>query len=370
MKIGIITFHRAENFGAVMQCYALQTYLLQQGHDVQVIDYRYKKIERGYHVFNPSLIFAEKGNKISQIRNYLGRLKTWRKRIYKKRQYSDFRKKYLQQTAPSHTIKKYEKDFEAIIVGSDQVWNTILTGGIDSAYFLEGTMAARKIAYAVSTEKYSYSYYKIHADRLSALINDFNAVSVREEDFRNELRKYTNTSISVCVDPVFLLNRMAYQIFLSPPNEKDYILVYHLIDSAKMSAKAKELGEKHHKKVIELHAGFSKQTNGENITHRCNIGLIELLSYIAYADMVVTTSFHGLAFSIIFRKSFWIIDNGSTSRQRHLLSALGLEHRIIQENDSIVNDSEKIDYTIIERNIHKLIDNSVKYLTKSLENNE
>lgn len=363
MKIGILTFHRAENFGAVMQCYALQKYIESLGYQVLVIDYRCKVIEQVYHVFNPSIIFNG-NNKLQQLRAYLGRIKAFKPRLRKKHLYDNFRKSFLNLTEPIKTISELNC-FDAVVVGSDQVWNSALTSGFDSMYFLDGQLKGRKIAYAVSTEGYSYRYYAQNSEKLKKLVEGFNIVSVREESFKQELSKYIQRELEVCIDPIFLLDSKYYETLITQPSETGYVLVYHLVDSLPMSNMAKEIGEQVNKKVIELHAGFGKNVDSERVMHKHNIGPTELLGYIAYADMVLTTSFHGLAFSILFHKPFWAIDNGSTARQRNLLTQLDLDRRIIAEDEYVIY-SECIDYQMVDKKKEVLVSKSKQFIRQAL----
>ena len=99
MKIGILTFHRAENFGATLQAYALQTYLSQQGHDVNIIDYRCPAIEMTYDIFNPRILFSRKNVFIS-LKHYLSRFRNIKDRIRKKRSFELFWEHYYSKTSP------------------------------------------------------------------------------------------------------------------------------------------------------------------------------------------------------------------------------------------------------------------------------
>ena len=133
MKIGILTFHRAENFGAVLQAYALQTFLKKHGMDPYIIDYRCKKIEIVYHIFNPMILIMRR-NLFCSIKEYLKRFVSLIDRCRKKHKYQLFREKFLQIMPCDKAF--HSNMFDAYIVGSDQVWNLSITGGVDDYYFL------------------------------------------------------------------------------------------------------------------------------------------------------------------------------------------------------------------------------------------
>lgn len=362
MKIGIITFHRAENFGAVLQCFALQTFLCSLGYDVEIIDYQAEAIRKTYKIVDFS-IFKSHYNINTKVRTFLGRLKNILSRLEKKKAYAEFRNTYLLLSSPISNVNNLPSDIDAFIVGSDQMWNIALTGGFDDVYFLNRKFKAPKISYAVSSEKWSYDSFANKSKEISTLIDDFSYLSVREIDFKNELQKYTRKQIQVCVDPSFLLKKNDYNKLLTKPRCSSYVLTYHLVDSPVMSDIAEQMAHKSNKNLIEIHAGFNKYSNKKR--HKSNVGPTELLGYIANADVVFTTSFHGLVFSIIFEKQFWVIDNGGNTRQKNLLAQLGLTSRIVKcIND--IHDKDLIDYSHVNPKLKSFVTDSVNYLKESL----
>ena len=152
MKIGILTFHRAENFGAVLQCYALQSYLESLGHKVEIIDYRCKAIEEVYYLFDLRSLFRL--NIVSAFISYFKRILLWKDRLEKKRGYVSFRDKYLHLTKSIYKIKE-DLGYDAYITGSDQVWNTSLLHGFNRIYFLDfpTSKEAKKISDKISNEE-------------------------------------------------------------------------------------------------------------------------------------------------------------------------------------------------------------------------
>lgn len=363
MKIGIITFHRAENFGAVLQCYALQTFLKSLGLDVEIIDYQSKAICDVYRIVDFS-VFKSDCSFWRKVHVFLGHLKTVFPRLEKKIQYIKFRNKYLNLSVYVKNINSLPTDVDCYIVGSDQMWNIALTGGIDDVYFLNTKLNATKITYAVSSETWSYKMLESKSNDIKVLLNNFSNISVREAQFKAELEKYTENPIEVCVDPSFLLNKDAYEKIISSPQNKGYILAYHLVDSQIMTSIAELVSRRNKKELIEIHAGFAKYKDRKR--HKCNVGPAELLGYIANADIVFTTSFHGLAFSLIFKKQVWVIDNGGNSRQKNLLCQLGLQNRLIKSSDDILEDLQ-IDYSNVSIKIDSLVTDSIDFLKKSLK---
>ncbi len=359
MKIGILTFHRAENFGAVLQAYALQSFLLQEGYDVRIIDYRNAAIERSYHIFNPSILWSRK-NLLISLQTYLLRFLHIQEKQLRKRKYEDFRRQYLRLTSPVSNIQK-PLDFDCYITGSDQVWNLHLTGGLDSVYFLGFPMYAHsiKISYAASSDNDPNGLIKTHGAKLRNLLNTFHAISVRETFLKQELQPYVQFPIQVCLDPTFLLSREAYLKMAIKPVETRYILVYHMTPVRMGTGLAHSIATGSGREVLEIYGGYTSHTHSKK-----GLGPLELLGYIAYADKVITTSFHGLSLSLILHKDVWVVNKGDNLRQRHLLETLGLSHRLL--NTCKDYNSSEIDYRIIDVRLSELIQSSKSFLKMSL----
>ena len=174
MKIGILTFHRAENFGAVLQVYALQRFLQEKGHEVQVIDYRNRHIEAMYHIFNPYVLFLRK-NIFKSLIAYLSRFRNVGGRKQCKRKYEHFRNEYLKISGRCKNVADVADFYDCIIAGSDQIWNLHLTGGLDPNYFLayKKGEGKKKIAYAASSETDPKGLISCHSDEIGGCLDDF-----------------------------------------------------------------------------------------------------------------------------------------------------------------------------------------------------
>lgn len=364
MKIGLLTFHRAENFGAVLQCLALQHFLAKKGHDVRVIDYRNSSIEHQYDIFSP-WVFTQYKNLYVGLCIYIKRFFHLKSRLRKKILYSQFRKKFF------YTTKVYKKInsplcFDAIIVGSDQVWNLNLCRGIDNIYFLNFPMFqnTKKISYAASSELNSFELLRENKQQIVDLFKSFDKISVREKQLQKELNDYTKKEINVCIDPTFLESQQFYQSIAILPKEKDYILVYHLTENLEATNLAEDIARKDEMRIIEIHAGFVN-TN-DNQRHKDNLGPRELLGYILNAKIVITTSFHGMALSLIFNKQFVVMRTSTIARMQNLLSVVGLDDRIINSKEDYYN-LNAINYDIVNINLEQEILKSKDFLNKSLK---
>lgn len=365
MRIGILTFHRAENFGATLQAYALQHYVSQLGYDVRIIDYRCPAIEMAYDIFNPRILFSRKNVAIS-LNIYLNRFKNIKDRIRKKRNFESFWVSHYQKTSPTTKICE-DMGFDAYIVGSDQVWNLHLTHGLDNMYFLSFPMKsdAKKISYAASSENDPNGLIWKNRDRVYQLLQSFDHISVREDFLKTELARIISSPISVCLDPTFLLNKSDYQALSKRPMIRDkYVLVYHMTPSGDGVALAERIARAHSCKVVEIFGGYSNSKNREQC--KSDLGPSEILGYIADAEVVITTSFHGLALSLILNKEFWIMNHSGNYRQRNLLRLLDLDDRLIQKYEDCPID-QSIDYIRVSQALENATQSSKQFLSKALD---
>lgn len=363
MKIGILTFHRAENFGAALQCYALQTFLINEGHNVSIVDYRCKAIERQYQILNPSILFSRL-NVLYTLDKYIKRLKHYRRRVIKKRKYNDFRVEYLKLTEKYDSLKSGLSDFDCIIAGSDQIWRFGLTGN-DYTYWLDFPVGekTRKISYAASSEPSDFKCITQNKTKVKELLSGFYAISVREEALKKELFSLCQLPITVVADPTFLLRKESYLNIMRKPDRRGYVFVYYLFDTQEASAVATKIARKNGEDVVEMFAGMSNTV--EDANHKSTLGPLEILGYIYNASCVITTSFHGLALSVIMEKEFWVIEKGANQRLVNLLQKLDLQDRIIQNADQI-KDS-RIDYSRVNVKKDEIIQESISFLTNCLQ---
>lgn len=364
MKIGILTFHRAENFGATLQAYALQTYLSGMGHEAKIVDYRCAAIERNYDILNPRILVSRK-NVIASSRIYLDRFRNIRKRRTRKSRFNEFRKRYFNMTESVGRISR-DMGFDAYITGSDQVWNLHLTHGVDDMYFLSFPMkqGARRIAYAASSENDPKGLMWENRGRISALLKEFSAISVREEFLKDDISRYIDKPVRVCVDPTFLLDSKSYDCLAKQPEVSErYILVYHMTPSPEGVRLADRMAQSRGCRVIEIFGGYSSSKDEDR--HKCDLGPSEILGYISKAEAVITTSFHGLALSLIMNKDFWVMNHSGNHRQRNLLSVLNLTERLVDDHMDCDVDL-KVDYQDANVRLAQVVESSKVFLKESL----
>ena len=349
MKIGILTFHNADNFGAVLQNYALQVAIDKLGFEAFTINYRCKRIESDY-ILHPKY---NGRNPISAIRFYLIQRLNLKAKSMQKEKYSNFRKKYIkiEGNYNNSTIDSVNKKYGVIIVGSDQVWNSNLVNSEDDSVYSLGFATGKTGAYAASSGDISQM-----AGHVLSNIIKIGYITVRELSLYNELSQHGIRCGLVC-DPVFLIDREQWDSLICEDNlHKNYIFMYTVGEGKVIVNEIIKYISK--RKNLPIHIVDScpifKQ---RNFIYNTDAGPIDFLQEIRNADFVVASSFHGVAFSIIFNKQFIAIPHPITGgRITELLKKIGLEDYIVsslEEYKEKEKNLKKINYSEVNFEINK-----------------
>ena len=367
-KIGILTFHNAHNYGAVLQAYALKTKLERMGYDASVLNYQNKYIARNYkkvlHIdfWKRDILPSRWGKVVREVRDVFYGLKEWQKQW---KVFEDFiAEKLLDEETNLLSLEDVAaRNCDVYILGSDQIWARELTHGMDPAYFGQFAPDNKKISYAASVPNGSIPenekpFFKQYLQSLSH-------ISVREEKLASALRELTGREVDTVIDPTLLLEREDYQSLLyeKPLKQGDYVFAYFVVENPILSRCAKKAAELMGCELVELHYKKTPQICGENMIF--DAGPREFLTYIRDAKMVVTNSFHGTVFSILFQKKFYSVykENG---RIDNLLGFLGLNARHITEEQQIRPEQE-IDYGQADKGLQEYRQQSVDFLMKGIE---
>lgn len=365
-KIGILTFHCAHNYGAVLQAYATQMLLTEMGHTVEIIDYRPEWLTEPYRRCRFSRL---KGRTAGQTLRHLVS-----ETLLIPVRYSRYRKfeKFIDGRLNLSERVSYEAfdscDYDVILVGSDQVWNKKITGGhFDPMYLADFRFQKgerRYIADAASMEADSLSDMEVAF--LKDKFSNFDSISVREENLARMLSQRCGVDAEHILDPVLQVNPdMWRKLAMKPSRRKPYVLLYKIREHKGVDGFAAGLAKKVGADVVEISAfpDGKKLFKAEQTT-----GVQEFLGLIAGAEYVVTTSFHAVAFSAVFERPFFCFRfyEGENSRQESLLKSIGLDDRMLAL-DAQVPERCGFDNMLYKEKLAELRKVSVDFLSGSIE---
>lgn len=337
MKLAILTHPLGANYGGILQAFALSSYLKGQGHDVTVLN-RQSNLPLAKRILKSVLVALHHPRYNNPRYKHL----------------VSFVKKYINYSKPLSTDGQMSgfvkgKSMDAVIVGSDQVWRTGFAMGYGYNFFLDFVPAGvSKLSYAASFGLSQWEYNNEQTQRIKQLVSEFKAISVREDEGVQLCKDNIGVTADHVLDPTMLLNASDYEPVTSERKVKDdYIFVYWL-GSAEEKQKAIEAASIEGKRIVDISLRGSEPL----------MPIEDWLSYIKYADHVVTDSFHGCVFSILFGKQFTICanDSGGNGRLRSLFSMLGIDM-----------SSPQIDYTIVYDKLDNLRGHSYDFLNKALQ---
>lgn len=362
MKIGILTFHFVHNSGALLQCWALQEALKTMGHEVYVINYMPKYHTKRYSVF-PTPLSSNSPVKGS-LHNILSNFLHFGERVKRKRKFDSFQGNF--NLTEKVVIKEdwdnlHLSDFDAIVCGSDQIWNCLITNNnYDKVYFgLLPCYFGKRVAYAVSTGE---ADLKNDGGVIAQLAEGMSLISAREQKTAEVLSSILQRDIKVVPDPTFLIQPEKYDSLMIAPSISQYILVYCLEDSELVHESIEFIRKRTGLQVVNI---SPVRIHLDNVTYvDVSIGPNEFLGYIANAEYVITNSFHGSVFSILFNKQFFTILHSSRGlRIKNLLEILLLEKRIVMSIEVLCENFENlIDYEPINAKIAELRQEGLNYL--------
>ena len=363
-KIGILTFHTAINYGAILQAYALQKTLQEfSAHNVvKIINFKTDD-----HINRYSLFKRKHTNHVKNIILQIISLRCFFSLKQRENRFKTFIKNELHLTERYKTEDRLLNnipDMDIYISGSDQVFNP------DNIYFKAYYLAfnkgnALKIAYAPSFGISNFT--KEIENKVKKYLIDFDALSCREQTGSDFLSGITNSKISTVLDPVFLLNKDQWnKLSIAPRTKSKYIFVYDLNGGKNLITIAKKIAIKTGCKIICQTQNPYRFYNVSSQLY--NSGPKEFLGLISNAEYVITDSFHGTAFSIVLRKPFYtyIAMPDKSSRIRSITDVLCLNNRIIEYGESdkfeFRNSFEADDNNVL----NSLITESKEYLLNSI----
>lgn len=282
-KIGILTLHRALNFGAVWQCYALKKACESLGHEVEVIDYN----PYGYYTI------------MKVLRHHPLVVYTYLKFIF---QFNRFVTEKLNLTARTENhewIKSNSPQDDIYIVGSDTVWSNAVAGDYLDSYLLDFAPAhVKRISYASST---GGNPMELNDYQLGEL-RKFSAISIREKQSVSDMQQKVDIPVTDVCDPTLLLTQEDYESIEKKPLclPKHYIVYFDLANDPFCAETARRLSKQLNLPILNLAGKYKRWAQYNRLTPTPE----EWLHIMHHADFVCTNSFHGVCFSIIYKCPF------------------------------------------------------------------
>lgn len=364
IQVGILTEHRARNYGSCLQAIALKHATENLGYTTQIVDYRPSFIEDSFGVFIRDLYNQSKGNIRSVIFFCVKTIMRLPFSIKREINFYCFREKYMGLTfdyfSDSEKSRMQHLNHKCYLLGSDQIWNPNITRGICGVYFGKGlNKKSVKASYAASIGIKSLKGWQ---DEFRKALHTVDFISVREEEAAELISPLTNKAVSVVLDPTLIVEREFWLNLTEKRTIRDsYILVYALELNDHLISVASELSRKKGLPIVffDLKNRYGTKAISKYASDPC-----EFLNLMRYADYVLTNSFHGTVFSIIFQKQFLCIPHGTTpGRMINLLDKLDLSVRLSYNIKDILAIDAKIDFASVSKNMDKLKEESLKYLS-------
>lgn len=361
--IGIITYHRVINYGAILQVYALQKKIKEIGANCIVLDYRNERLENRHKKMKLS--------ECKSIKEFVRDCLLFKNHNIKYDKFRGFAKDHFDFSPPLYRLsdlKEEEKGFDKIITGSDQVWNYRIND-MDATYFLEFIEDnSKKATYAASfglstiPKKYRQKYYD--------LLKDFRSILIREKQGAVLIKELLGKEAQVVLDPTLLISKEEWGSLIKDKSliNMKYILVYAFGRSTNIMNLAKKISKETGYKIIWISNTYRMSIS---IKYIKAAGPEEFLALFKNAEYIVTNSFHGTAFAINFNKQFFTEllpeSLGVNSRLEDILDLFEIESRIIKSCDpSVIN--APIDYKKINKILAKEREKSTFLLKKIILN--
>ncbi|MEG1007619.1 MAG: polysaccharide pyruvyl transferase family protein [Bacteroides sp.] len=358
MRIKTITCHDVYNYGAALQAYALQEYLISQGHDVEIIDYKpdYMSVHYKFWHVPQSSHYYSRAMKSNILRFMLccyfapKRFSTYGRKL----KFDTFKKKYLRCTTSysSHQQLVIQPPVaDVYVAGSDQIWNCALPNGKDPSYFLQfGEDRTKRISYAAS---FAISHIPDEfKSQMRKWLSRFDAISVREHTGLSVLESLDISGTEV-VDPVFLLSREQWIEFARRKRliKNNYLLVYDLyMNDERLHLEAEKLSIEFQLQIVSVDGNLKCPYAQKNIS---DAGPQEFVNLIANAEYVITNSFHATAFSVIFNRPFAVFYKyPNISRIADVLNHVNLIHFLNTDTPSYKYNWDEVNDYLIKMRIH------------------
>lgn len=382
MKIGIITQPLLNNYGGLLQNYALQNTLIKLGHDVETIDWnpipasklrvllwQYKQgiishinksIEKPRYQLSPSELSYISKNTKHFIDGHISVCPI------KVNNQADFK------------VVDFKYHYDAYVVGSDQVWRPGYNAAFLPAMFLDfvSHKDIKKVAYAASFGTSTWEFSAQQTTEFSLLAKQFDLITVREDNAVDLCKEYLGVAATHVLDPTMLLDKEEYEdlVFEEKESQSNGTLFYYILDpSANKTSLIREIERSEQLNAFTVMPSCqSENRTKSDVKNRIDDcvfpSVTKWIRGFMDAKMVIVDSFHGAVFSILFNKPFWVINNNDRGNARFasLLKMFGLQDRMIN-NDTIIQWNKPIDWDRVNHILEVRRQSSLDLLKHALE---
>lgn len=333
MKTFTVTFHHTCNYGALLQAYSLQTTLRNLGHENTIIEY--PDSNRYYCRISKNPKQAIRGL-------YMNWLRFLRKKplMALKNSFRAFHEKRLNLSRVYSHVDELRNDppaVDCLITGSDQVWKMAGNQALLPARFLDfGTEKMKRISYAASIEALNYT--DAQKKQVAQWLSRFDGIALREQSATDYIRDITgNPDVIRVLDPVFLQTKEQWlSIAAKPRIQEPYILCYQVQSNKRMQEVANYLKKKTGYPIVSICPSEMRYIHADHSLH--DVSPEEFLGLYNQAAIVVSASFHGTAFGLLFEKpTYGLIRSTHANRIREILALFGLERFCIDTDTAIPN---------------------------------
>lgn len=369
MKIGLITFHNALNYGAALQAFATQTAINNMGHDCVIIDYVNPARSAAYDMKSQIKQSLKKNDPATALKMTAGTVFMNKRRKEFEKFYANHTIRTKRRYCRKEELEELNDEFDLFIAGSDQIWNPAHNGG-DTAFLLDFVWNKSKTASYSSSFGLSElpdEYRNAYADSLNAI----RYLSAREAGGVQLIEDLTRRRARLVLDPVFLLGKREWESLCAGEKtiEEPFIFEYTnrpgQLEKALDAAGTERNGSRVHK--ISRHVRPADFIDSKTVVDY-SISPERFVANIRDASLVVSASFHCIALSIILEKPFIAVlsgDPGRDSRIENLLEISGLSDRSVSEDKGKINASEPIDFTRSKMNLQAHLNNSLDFLCEA-----
>ena len=348
MRIGILTASRTNNNGTDLQCAAMYRLFQQEGAQVEVIDYACAKLDNSRKLMHKFSVMG------------VVRL-PWQ--IFNHLSHEAFRKKHFVKSPKTYYPQNLHlEEYDAVVVGSDQIWNLKITGNDCNFFLPESCGKTRRYSYAASLGETDITKWEEQFG-LSRLLQNFDGVSVREDSGVKALA-HIGVWSREDLDPILCMSNQDWeQLCPAKPKKEKYVLLYTAEHSGEMITAAKEYAQKTGAKVLRI-GNLKKPIPG--VRTLSFVGMEKWLGLMRNADMVFTNSYHGLSTAIAMHTNFRLFrlqKAEHNTRSEGLLEKLGLTEYIGYR------DEEPPAWCVVEERLEVLRRRSAAYRKTILEEN-